>query len=163
MIKIYRKTATIKAEQFDPENGVIPDGVFDKEFEHTTSGMISAMVNELQTGNPAHNWHIKTLEGDLKVNTGDWIATGIKGEHWPIADNVFKKTYVELPVIPEEVSLSIEDWKKHRLGLDQIFGMVYQYEITRTQGSTAINWIMCGNQDMFARAWLDGYVVEEEK
>ena len=61
MIKIYRKTATIKAEQFDPENGVIPEGVFDKEYEHTTSGMISAMVDELENGHPSRNWHVKTL------------------------------------------------------------------------------------------------------
>ena len=143
MIKIYRKTATIKAEQFDGSEEMVERyGVLDTE----GAGLF-----------------LPTLEGNLEFHVGDWIATGVKGEHWAIADDVFKQTYAELPVIPDEVSLSIEDWKKHHRGLDQIFGMVYQHEITRTQGSTTINWIMCGNQDVFARAWLDGYTVEEEK
>lgn len=147
MIKIYRKTATIKAEQFDGSNEMIER--YDMGFQLAPNGKGGAII--------------KTLEGDLLVHVGDWIATGVNGEHWPIADDVFKKTYAELPVIPKEVSLSIKDWKKRHRGLDQIFGIVYQHEITRTQGSTNINWIMCGNQDTFARAWLDGYTVEEEK
>jgi outer membrane protease len=39
---------------------------------------------------------IDTLEGKLRVKVGDWIATGANGEHWPIADVIFKKTYVEV-------------------------------------------------------------------
>lgn len=149
MIKVYRKTANIKAEQFDGSDETI------KRYKLGFSkGMDTGTIYE---------YTILTTEGRMDLNIGDWIATGVNGEHWAISDDVFKKTYAELPVIPEEVSLSIEDWKKHSLGLDQIFGMVYQHEITRTQGSTTINWIMCGNQDTFARAWLDGYVVEEDK
>ena len=146
MIKIYRKTTTIKAEQFDGSE---------------------EMIEKYELERPVYladgsTFGIETLEGNLDIEVGDWIATGINGEHWPIADDVFNKTYAELPVIPEEISLSIEDWKKHHLGLDQIFGMVYQHEITRTQGSPTINWIMCGNQDNFARAWLDSYAVKVE-
>ncbi|WP_416588910.1 DUF1642 domain-containing protein [Lactiplantibacillus plantarum] len=144
MIKIYRKTATIKAEQFDGSDEMINKYHIEYDEAYTVP------------------FRIEAIEGWIGVEGGDWIATGVHGEHWIIADVVFKQTYAELPVIPEEVSLSIKDWKKHSRGLDQIFGMVYQYEITRTQGSTTINWIMCGNQDAFARAWLDGYVVEEE-
>jgi hypothetical protein len=36
-----------------------------------------------------------TLEGDLILHDGDWIVTGINGERWPIADDIFRKTYVE--------------------------------------------------------------------
>lgn len=145
MIKIYRKTATIKAEQFD------------------NSREMAEKYHVEYNGAYVLPFRIETSNGWLGMKVGDWIATGVNGEHWPIADDVLKQTYAELPVIPEEVSLSIEDWKKHHLGLDQIFGMVYQYEITRTQASPVINWIMCGNQDAFARAWLDEYVVEEDK
>lgn len=145
MIKVYRKTSTIKAEQFDGS-----DEMREKYHIAIGSGWVAP-------------YRINTLEGWVGVQINSWIATGVNGEHWTITDDVFKKSYAELPVIPEEVSLSIEDWKKHHRGLDQIFGMIYQHEITRTQGSTTINWIMCGNQDNFARAWLDGYVVEEEK
>ena len=164
MIKVYRKTGTIKAEQFDPENGVIPEGVFDKEFEHTTSGMISAMVNELQTGKPAHNWHIKTLEGDLKVNPGDWIATGVNGERWPIADDVFKKTYAELSSIPSYVAEYIDATKNNQTRLNDPNIAEAIVDVVEYGGGSAelASWIEW-NGDAFARAWLDGYQVEEEK
>lgn len=153
MIKIYRKTATIKAEQFDPENGVVPQGVFEKEYDHTTSGMISAMVDELNTGKPSHNWYVKTLEGDLKVNPGDWIATGIDCEHWPIADDVFKKTYAELPVIPNYAAEYIDYMKSsYRDIWDAIH---YPFR------SNKVDKYMEDNSETFARAWIDWYVVED--
>jgi len=156
MIKIYRKTATIEAEQFDPENGVITEGVFDKEYEHTTSGMISAMVDELENGHRSHNWHIKTLEGELKVKPGDWIATGLNGEHWAIADDVFKKTYAELPVVPKYVAEYINMLKNSTDVVTASIGAL-EYGWGEIE---LINWID-ENGDTFARAWLDGYTVED--
>lgn len=158
MIKIYRKTAAIKAEKFDPENGVIPDGVFDKEFEYTTSDMLLQMMKSAETGVPIHNWYIKTLKGDLKVNPGDWIATGVNGEHWAIADEVFKKTYAELPVIPENVAYIIKQAKKGDYKLGWVFNATYLGLWRVSVG----NWIRT-HADTVARAWLDGYVVEEDK
>lgn len=157
MIKIYHKTTTIKAEQFDGS-----DEMVDKYDIEVVEGDYADDYSMPEAG-PAPYFRYFMPSGYNEIYVGDWVATGAKGEHWAIANDIFKKTYAKLPVIPEEVSLSIEDWKKHHLGLDQIFGMVYQYEITRTQGSPVINWIMCGNQDTFARAWLDEYVVEENQ
>lgn len=166
MIKIYRKTATIKAEKFDPENGILPQEVFDKEYEHTTSGMIIAMVDELNTGKPSHNWHIKTLEGDLKVKPGDWIATGVNGEHWPIADDVFKQEYAELPVIPKAVADWINKCKNDGISIGDMLCYERQPEKVRdwielTNGTYEFNQKRYTEyQDVVARAWLDGYVVE---
>jgi len=39
-----------------------------------------------------HGW-IDTLEGGHIVCPGDWIITGLKGEHYPCKDSIFKKTY----------------------------------------------------------------------
>lgn len=36
---------------------------------------------------------IKTLEGKMKANPGDWIITGIEGEQWPVKKEIFEKTY----------------------------------------------------------------------
>ena len=36
---------------------------------------------------------IHTLEGDMKANINDWIIKGIKGEFYPIKDNIFMETY----------------------------------------------------------------------
>ena len=38
----------------------------------------------------------KRKEGNMKLNAGDWIATGIDGEHWCIADDIFRRTYEEI-------------------------------------------------------------------
>jgi hypothetical protein len=36
---------------------------------------------------------IDTLEGDMYVNPGDWIITGVKGEHYPCKPDIFEMTY----------------------------------------------------------------------
>lgn len=43
-------------------------------------------------GDP-HTPHVHSLEGTLAVSPGDWIMTGIKGEHWPIKPDIFAATY----------------------------------------------------------------------
>lgn len=85
MIKVYRKTATIKAEQFDGSDEMV------KKYNITPPMPLDP------------DYTINTLEGNMVLGVGDWIATGIKGEHWPIASDVFKNTYAELPVIPKVV------------------------------------------------------------
>lgn len=36
---------------------------------------------------------IKTLEGEMQANPGDWIITGLKGEQYPCHDDVFRQKY----------------------------------------------------------------------
>jgi len=36
---------------------------------------------------------IHTLEGPHFVTTGDWIITGVKGEHYPCKPDIFEATY----------------------------------------------------------------------
>jgi hypothetical protein len=36
---------------------------------------------------------IDTLEGGHIVTPGDWIITGVKGEHYPCKPDIFKATY----------------------------------------------------------------------
>lgn len=132
MIKIYRKTATITAEQFDPDNGVVPDGVFDKDFEYTTSDMLHQMANSILNGEPIYNWHVETLEGDLKVKAGDWIATGVDGEHWAINNDIFKKTYAGLPMIPKTVANQIDELQVEGAGtLSEMFYLAVEAGVPR--------------------------------
>jgi hypothetical protein len=42
-----------------------------------------------------HGW-IDTLEGGHIVCPGAWIITGVKGEHYPCADEIFRATYEEV-------------------------------------------------------------------
>lgn len=39
---------------------------------------------------------LSTLEGDMRLDYGDYIATGIKGEHWAIDEKIFEATYKEV-------------------------------------------------------------------
>ena len=46
-----------------------------------------------------HGW-IETLEGGHIVCPGDWIITGVQGEHYPCKPDIFKETYE--PVFTKE-------------------------------------------------------------
>lgn len=37
--------------------------------------------------------HIKTLEGTMRAEPGDWIIRGVKGELYPVKDGIFRQTY----------------------------------------------------------------------
>ena len=48
---------------------------------------------------PPVNWDagdngwVDTLEGGHVVTPGDWIITGVKGEHYPCKPDIFEMTY----------------------------------------------------------------------
>jgi hypothetical protein len=48
---------------------------------------------------PPANWDtgecgwVDTLEGGHVVTPGDWIITGVKGEHYPCKPDIFEMTY----------------------------------------------------------------------
>lgn len=37
--------------------------------------------------------YIHTLEGRMRADMGDWIITGVKGEHYPCKPDIFAATY----------------------------------------------------------------------
>ena len=43
-------------------------------------------------GDDTHGW-IKTIEGGHIVTPGDWIITGVRGEHYPCKPDIFAATY----------------------------------------------------------------------
>ncbi len=53
----------------------------------------AVMSGEFLYGQP----YIKTLEGDHIVTPGDFIITGVKGEHYPCKPDIFEMTYEEVP------------------------------------------------------------------
>lgn len=40
--------------------------------------------------------NIKTLEGVMTANPGDWIITGTEGEQWPVRQDIFEKNYKKI-------------------------------------------------------------------
>lgn len=78
-IREYRKTTTIKAEQFDVSLEMM------KKYSITYAPFLILVAPP--------RYSLRTLEGYLEIKVGDWIATGEKGEHWAIKDDIFKRTY----------------------------------------------------------------------
>ncbi|WP_172639692.1 DUF1642 domain-containing protein [Lactiplantibacillus plantarum] len=134
-MKFYRKQP-IEAEQFDGS-----DEMVDK-YELIDAGTMLG----------THHSPELYLTGSGKVDVGDWIATGVNGGYWPIADDVFKEKYAGLPVIPNYVAEYIENMKSsHRDILEAIHYWLRTSDIDE---------YMEDNSETFVRAWLDGYVVE---
>lgn len=75
MIKEYRKKTTIKAEQFDGSDEMIAK----YDIRDYGTGLV-----------------LDELEGEFAIKAGDWIATGVDGEHWAITDSIFRRTYEEV-------------------------------------------------------------------
>ncbi|MCT3574148.1 DUF1642 domain-containing protein [Levilactobacillus brevis] len=143
MIKIYRKKVTIKAEQFDASEEMI------EKYK-----LIRPIPRD-------PNYMLTTSEGIMSFNIGDWIVTRVNGEHWPIADDVFKKTYTELPVIPTVIAEYISAVKNGETDLEDINAVEAASGAIEYDQASHIEaeWIQ-QHGDEFARAWLDGYQVE---
>lgn len=158
MTKIYRQTGTIKAEQFTQENEFELTEKYSMELFGYVSIGSGPNIPVDHAGDGCMVYSIDTKRGQIHLVVGDWIATGVNGEHWVIADDVFKKTYAELPVIPKNVAYIIKQAKKGDYKLGWVFYDTYSGIWRVSVG----NWIRT-HADMFARAWLDGYQVEEDE
>jgi hypothetical protein len=55
-----------------------------------------ALLREPGDNQPAF---IETLEGRMTANPGDWIITGVKGEHYPCKPDIFEATYETASVL----------------------------------------------------------------
>ena len=49
-------------------------------------------------GDEKHGWYltIKTLEGTMTCQSGDWIIKGVKGEFYPCKPDIFEATYEQV-------------------------------------------------------------------
>lgn len=143
MMGKYRKVVAIEAEQYD--------GSLSMGNKYHLEDVVLNVVPTPNGPEEIDGVAIKTKEGLLTVGKGDWIATGVNGEHWPIADEIFKKTYAELPVISRKLSEYIELYMSKGYGLTAAL-----CDCTDEDCPDDISDIK------LARAWLDGYQVEED-
>jgi hypothetical protein len=86
MAKFRKKPVVIEAVQWlkdgdHPNVGPLPS----KVYETIDERRVAAPMDQLR-------W-IGTLEGGHVVSPGDWIITGVKGEQYPIKDDIFAETY----------------------------------------------------------------------
>lgn len=83
----------------------------------------------------------------------------------PAIDYLFKQNQVskvELVKVPQFVADWIEYCKKHRWGLSEALEDTYENSCMPEE---VMDWFedCCENQELFARAWMDGYEVEQEQ
>lgn len=155
----FYKHGTITAEQFD-ENDWLQKYRACKSPEEWQK-----LAGPLSLDRYRGGFVIVTLEGDFAIRDGYWIATGVNGECWPIADDIFRKTYQSLPVIPQAVAYAIEWFQQN----DETIGEIWRnlYEDVDDDWKQVPNlrepeeW-MLDHQDTFTTAWLLGeWEVEE--
>ena len=80
MLHKYRKIVPIKAEQFKATN---------KQISDYHIGLERSKGHHHQV----KSYYLPTKEGEMLLHLGDYIATGVKGEHWAIDKDIFEKTY----------------------------------------------------------------------
>lgn len=80
MLHKYKKIVPIEAERFD--------GTVDMMRKYGIEANPDALRD---TQAPLYT--MPTKEGEMFVYKGDYIATGVDGEHWAIDPNIFERTY----------------------------------------------------------------------
>lgn len=89
-MKFRKKPVVVEAEQWFPGKHV--EGV--EPFSDGDSRVNEIMLGSLPIGaNPDDYGYIDTLEGGHRVDAGDWIITGVKGERYPCKPDIFEATY----------------------------------------------------------------------
>jgi hypothetical protein len=85
-MKYRKKPVVIEATQWD---GTYTQAkALEKELGLNTLGMSAHPPS-----NKVSCWKIGTLENGHIVTIGDWIITGVKGEHYPCKPDIFEMTY----------------------------------------------------------------------
>jgi hypothetical protein len=86
--KYRKKPVVIEAMRFGAYTEALPSGGLYKWLD---DGHCSFQLQQIDPG-PAFML-IHTLEGWMRADIGDWIISGIKGEHYPCKPDVFAATY----------------------------------------------------------------------
>lgn len=82
MIKTYRKTAIIQAQQFNGSDEMID------------SYQIRVSHGDHIGNKPSYLLH--TLKGNMSLKVGDWITNSFQWGRWVVPDNVFKSSYTKV-------------------------------------------------------------------
>lgn len=89
-MKFRKKPVVVYAIKFETNN----------ESDDKNMNEIVKWVNQGKMENDIlHAWHngtnifIRTLEGNMIAQCGDWIIRGVSGEFYPCKPDIFEKTY----------------------------------------------------------------------
>lgn len=77
----------------------VADAQFRRTHEHLT-GDVWRRTGEVEAVQVDEPTQVETLEGTVLAQPGNWILRADDGSRWPVADDVFRRSY--LPVETEE-------------------------------------------------------------
>lgn len=83
-MKYRKKPVVIEAEKFDKEKW--EEEISQAKLSESFPMVLLSVIAGFQ---PV----IETLEGDMKVNDGDYIIKGVQGEFYPCKPDIFEATY----------------------------------------------------------------------
>ncbi|QIG68225.1 hypothetical protein EVB56_034 [Rhizobium phage RHph_Y1_10] len=101
MPKFRKKPVVIEAVQWTGKN-VLEVYTFMHGAPTINSNIASDKWDDFTRMHEGKDWHVTTLEdgpnGEAKhvASVGDWIIRGVKGELYPIKDEIFRETYEEV-------------------------------------------------------------------
>lgn len=115
--KTYTKQKlSIQAFQYTGINGDLPE-----EFRSNPQALIES-----------NGLSIQTLEGVMRVNIGDWVIRGIKGEYYPCKPDIFDKSYEATQDVPsylpehmQRVYLELQELEVKIIGLEKFIDKGY--------------------------------------
>lgn len=85
-MKFRKKPVVIEAMQFTDESK-------DQCFAFVTCNKYASFDCNEDIKKDRPTLIIQTLEGSMKVEIGDWIIKGVKGEFYPCKPDIFEATY----------------------------------------------------------------------
>lgn len=94
MPKFTKKPVTIEAMQFD---GTVESADAIREWATMPDGMSAECARDSHKGACTY-LGIRTLEGTMRANSGDWIIKGVKGEFYPCKPDIFAATYEDAAI-----------------------------------------------------------------
>lgn len=111
---------------------------------HDREVWLKAIMGEFEQDFSHAKWREGYEQGKFE---GAWVGSQLKG-----ADKIRQE--LNKPVVPQYIADFITEQKKH--------GLTLSYSIDASMSDGVAEWYW-DNPELFARAWLDGYEVEEEK
>lgn len=84
---LYRKKpVVVEARQLTKKN-------YTEVLDWVNGGPTLAIDRIAFHGSGEINVTIRTLEGVMRANVGDWVIKGVNGEFYPCKPDIFEKTY----------------------------------------------------------------------
>jgi hypothetical protein len=84
-MKFRKKPVVIEAFQVHPDDG--------NTRELPPHWLVNAIVDGSVFTSECGGLYIKTLEGTMRAEVGDWVIQGVKGELYPCKPDIFAATY----------------------------------------------------------------------